>query len=1613
MFIFVLLSLDLVSCECGFKAGSVQSYDDAMKCLRTIPILPGSDEAAEYITIAKQYLESYAYRDIMLNPPAPHSYQAFDVLAELDALTEAPPSNGFEYVEAIKAIIQQFRDAHCQFVPPCESPFTFVLPFLFKLVPAASGAGDNPPQVVLQRLIYQGHTFPPAEDLEGFVVQSIALDGQTYPDSEPAWETIALWAEQYEWPCRSPNARLSNAAWGYFSLRPLEAYSPPTTGSIKVKLLNPTTEEVIERVFNWYVYVSTEVSNMESLCPRKPSSSHMNGIRNLLQKKDISISRSPEYKWLERNISADVEHFKSIFNFSSQAIKQLSHNELRNAVYGELGRVFREQEEKIERHIKNSYSFPIENITNGFEHRYTQLANDDSSFQQLYSGDGLVTGILTPGNNKETIGYIQINTFNPSNLPECEKHIMQALKQFKANNVPRIALDLCQNGGGRVALSDTLFRTLFPDVFPLYVRRNVVASKLNHLWFTIRHYRGSESDNVEYESPEKQLTVEQIFADPTSLTETGLGTSRTRQWTNSFAWNYDKIDLFEQYTQRTEYFRKRWYQPDDILIVTDGTCGSACSQFVKRAAEHHTAKILGLGSHWMRNDTATQYDIGSFAGGNVVDSAAFENLLVTGGKILEQLLAIENPTPDITAFIAELIDELEAVPSSFPRDSMFRIDVTTAYSTEHTTLDQQLEFKVLPPDVISPSYLTPLFPLKDRLQIIADHESIFNKCFDWQVHVTDECLQKKQQEATKAGTTLPEHTSYGHPCAADGSAFDEDECVLAGCADGYYYKEDGTCAEAKYTWSTYTSNPCNFSLSSVVTVEDALKCMRTLPLNKEGADKETITSILKWLESYASRDVMLNPPSPLGGAVDIIAELQKIDEDTSFTNGYDFHVAIARIINRLQDAHTYYHIPCNSAFTFGLPLVFQLIASADDSIRVFMIPNEEQPKLWENWVASDKVAYLYSVSHISIPGLDDVANEKPEKTLARFAEKLSLRARTPAARLAYFLKRDQYAFTLSYYQPEGNGITVTGKLSKDSEEEVTVEVPFLGVSNLNTTNLDEFCPAKTEPEMQTMKGAAVKENGKKKEEKKEKEDEENEEIGDAIRSMMHDYPLDEYLQHVCKVFLQHPELRSFLHHPHTHDSSRRSNSAEDHDAAFTPRHIQRTIGHSLFNSTARARNFGENAVKEYGASGYFSGVYDPDSSTLYMKLHSFNPQSMQEKILWIADLVSFVDGYVELEGSHFILDMSGNGGGAGDLNSLLYLLLFPEASGIVQSEQTPASAFRTAMLINSIEAGDILSHPAGNSITSLNSLPRSNITWSSPSSSVSRTREWIGPYQHSHLLASTVAALVMSSTHLAEPYYISPQELLITVDGRCGSSCCFFVKHAQEEHLAKVVGFGGNLYDDTAFDSANFCGGPIFDAEWADPEEIPGVPKPLPRDASLQISVGNAKSWDPDTPDDWLEYKIIPVDSEYRLFVNLEHSAPVSTVTSFMRLLLPEFDQCSSWQVKQADCTPATSIANAHYGYPCDDQTHKYDETKCVFARCKAGYYLNSNHACVPAPQPDPRSAAPESSPSKTKTPGWAIALIVVFAVLFVATLVAWIIYCCLCHTPSGKKEKEAYYMES
>ena len=64
------------------------------------------------------------------------------------------------------------------------------------------------------------------------------------------------------------------------------------------------------------------------------------------------------------------------------------------------------------------------------------------------------------------------------------------------------------------------------------------------------------------------------------------------------------------------------YDPTDVILVTDGLCGSTCSCFAKHLLQLQNIRAVYIGGS---NSSRDVFDVASFAGGTVMDSMAFED----------------------------------------------------------------------------------------------------------------------------------------------------------------------------------------------------------------------------------------------------------------------------------------------------------------------------------------------------------------------------------------------------------------------------------------------------------------------------------------------------------------------------------------------------------------------------------------------------------------------------------------------------------------------------------------------------------------------------------------------------------------------------------------------------------------------------------------------------------------------------------------------------------------------------------------------------------------------------------------------------------------------------
>ncbi|KAA6365299.1 MAG: hypothetical protein EZS28_039174, partial [Streblomastix strix] len=138
-------------------------------------------------------------------------------------------------------------------------------------------------------------------------------------------------------------------------------------------------------------------------------------------------------------------------------------------------------------------------------------------------------------------------------------------------------------------------------------------------------------------------------------------------------------DTFAKYLKNQKITRQILYQPQDVLIITDGACANSCSQFVKHIGEKYLGRIDRVGIPYP-DDKDIRFDVGMATSGSVYNYKSVQEIRLN-----------------------EIYDDYEIninkLPNKFNR---IGTDLTwsnkSRYGFTDETSDQLLEYKIVDAD---------------------------------------------------------------------------------------------------------------------------------------------------------------------------------------------------------------------------------------------------------------------------------------------------------------------------------------------------------------------------------------------------------------------------------------------------------------------------------------------------------------------------------------------------------------------------------------------------------------------------------------------------------------------------------------------------------------------------------------------------------------------------------------------------------------------------------------------------------------------------------------------------------------------------------------------------
>ncbi|KAH7819261.1 putative Peptidase family S41 member [Monocercomonoides exilis] len=748
--ICLLFITQLFAEDCRFRAHSLVTVESAVNCLRHLPYKNFPKEVNQTLEALESFFDQYAYRDTTADIPDPFKKDKFDIVKALNEIKGTTFNDGFEFHQSIANAVTKLNDAHTAYHYPCSNAFAYVFPYNFELQ-APNPSNPNNVNVVVKKSVVGGVTEAfisgGGPDIVGKTVTTLILPDISANASETPANTIARWSREHVSLSRTPAAKLNYALDGQFALR-MPSLSPPPE-PVSMRVMNGSKQLTLKIPFFALPLVdSTNVTDFfNKVCPSRSS--------KIEDEKDL--------------FTLDVKEPEEEFD---QIMKEHSEDEAFTMVYDRL-----KHDDELKRMIEaqRRMSFELERDVLKQIHHLKKLGKirseaDDTrdlleiarkatgqssdgdmlpSMEVLSTDENLCTGLI----HDWKLGVCHIKSFSPESdylLTNWVKGIVNVLVKAKKAGYKMI-FDVRGNGGGIVFLGAQLYHLLFPNMFPIIPKYSFVEGPANNMLFRSMH--GDDSYTVITEYTTLKPIPDLLKLPARKIRRNTLTGQREQNWTQQYAMNSDRyFDILFSPFLPAEYRNKQMFDANDLLFITDGECGSTCSQFLKHVKETQQAKVIGLGG--ALNQQTMPYDIASFAAGNVISSSTFDGYNIQGVK-------------------------------KFPRyGTSLSYVMNTGYSFDWKTPDEELEYKIIQPDEVYPLYpkVETQFTEEGYVSVAQAVKYMFEKCFSFQVAENDNCTAPSGQ-----------HKIYGSPCV--NGAFDYSKCVFRRCEDGYYLDANNACVK--------------------------------------------------------------------------------------------------------------------------------------------------------------------------------------------------------------------------------------------------------------------------------------------------------------------------------------------------------------------------------------------------------------------------------------------------------------------------------------------------------------------------------------------------------------------------------------------------------------------------------------------------------------------------------------------------------------------------------------------------------------------------------------------------------------------------------------------------
>ena len=258
-----------------------------------------------------------------------------------------------------------------------------------------------------------------------------------------------------------------------------------------------------------------------------------------------------------------------------------------------------------------------------------------------------VGGYYLQGHGLDTTAVLSVPSFDPGDTQgldlEFQRTIQNFLAQAKADGKTKLIVDLQANTGGTVALGFDTFLQLFPNLEAVILNNwrahtgfDVIGRGMNE-----RLVNAASASTADFESI-RQAGGTASFATINAKNENGSSITSWDQLYNPTTVNNDNFTALHQWALNSTFWtnplqittfgdRTNWTTPpfkaEDVIMITDGFCGSTCSVFAELMRTQAKIKSYTFGGR--PDNTGPMQAVGGVRGGNVltwVELATFVGL---------------------------------------------------------------------------------------------------------------------------------------------------------------------------------------------------------------------------------------------------------------------------------------------------------------------------------------------------------------------------------------------------------------------------------------------------------------------------------------------------------------------------------------------------------------------------------------------------------------------------------------------------------------------------------------------------------------------------------------------------------------------------------------------------------------------------------------------------------------------------------------------------------------------------------------------------------------------------------------------------------------------------